>query len=80
MTDQQALKVVAANLRRFRLDRGLSLAELARLADTYPSNIKRIEDRDSMPGIGMLTRIADALGVTVNDLLASSEKTFSQSA
>lgn len=80
MTDQQTLKIVAANLRHFRTNRGLSLAELARLTDTYPSNMKRIEDRESMPGAGLLTRIADALGVTANDLLTYNEKIFSESA
>lgn len=80
MTDEQALKVVAHNVRRLRLERELSMAELARLADTYPSNIKRIEDRESMPGAGMLTRISEALGVTVNDLVSADGKLFSKSA
>lgn len=69
MTDQQALRRIAANVKHLREDAGLSMRELARLADDVPSAVKRIEDAENMPGVGMLTRFAEALGVTVNDLL-----------
>lgn len=74
MSDKQALRRIAANIRRIRGDLGLSMAALARKIDDYPTSIKRIEDEESMPGVGLLTRISDALGVTVNDLLADSQK------
>jgi transcriptional regulator with XRE-family HTH domain len=74
MTDIQALRRIAANVKRLREESGLSMRELARLAHDVPSAVKRIEDAENMPGVGMLTRFAEALGVTVNDLLAEPKK------
>lgn len=68
MTDDEALRTIAHNLRRLRGD--TSLAEIARRAGTYPTSIKRIEDGDHLPGVGLLSRIADALGVEIGDMLA----------
>lgn len=77
VSDKQALKNIAANLKRLRTDRGLSMAGLARQIDDYPTTVKRIEDGESMPGVGLFTRICEALGVTANDMLRS-PKEFSQ--
>ena len=77
VTDQQALHLVAQNLRRLRADRDLSLYKLATLAGTYPTNIKRIEDEENQPNIGLLARIAAALGVELAELF-SGEKKFSK--
>ncbi|HYG26638.1 MAG TPA: helix-turn-helix transcriptional regulator [Caulobacteraceae bacterium] len=70
MTDDQALHNIATNLKRLRVEKGLSMAALAREINDYPATIKRIEDEACMPGAGLLTRIAEALGSTANDLLA----------
>jgi transcriptional regulator with XRE-family HTH domain len=72
MSDQQALEVIAENLRRFRGAR--SYSEIARACTTqdetaYPATIERIEKRKNMPGAGLLCRLAEALGVTVDDML-----------
>jgi transcriptional regulator with XRE-family HTH domain len=69
LTDEQAQKNIAANVKRLRGNR--SLGWLARLVDSYPINISRIEDASSMPGGGMLSRLAEVLGVTVDDLLST---------
>jgi transcriptional regulator with XRE-family HTH domain len=69
VTDKQALHRIAVNLRRLRESKGLSMNALARAIDDYPATISRVEDEQHTPGIGVITRIADALGVTVNDLL-----------
>jgi transcriptional regulator with XRE-family HTH domain len=69
MTDEMALNRIAANMRRYRELSGQSMGEIARRIDTYPATIERIENQKNMPGVGLLTRIADALSVTVNDLL-----------
>lgn len=69
MTDKEALRRLAANLRTKRQAAGLSMSALARQIGDYPATIKRIEDEVSQPGVGLLTRIAEALSVTVNDLL-----------
>jgi transcriptional regulator with XRE-family HTH domain len=67
VTDENALKHIAANVARLRGDR--SLYWLAKEADTYPSNIQRIERGETMPGAGLLSRIADALGVSMQALV-----------
>lgn len=70
MTDIQTLNVLGGNIRRLRHAQGWSMAELARRIDDYPTAVKRIEDGESMPGLGLTTRIAEALDVTIDELLA----------
>lgn len=72
MSDEQTLKIIAANLARYR--GSLSYSEVGRRAGTNASAISKIEKRQSMPGAGLLTRIADAVGCGVDDLLKSPEK------
>lgn len=70
MTDQQALRNIAANMRRLREQKTLSMRALAERIGVYAPAIKRIEDEENMPGVGLLTRIAEGLDVTLNDLVA----------
>lgn len=70
MTDKQALRRIAQNVKRLREEKGWSMGRLAREIKDYPATIKRIEDEENMPGVGLLTRLAEALQVTMNDLLA----------
>lgn len=77
VTDAQALRLVARNLRRLREERALSMSKLAAMSGTYPSNIKRIEDEENQPNIGLLARIAASLGVQLSDLFAG-EKNLSR--
>jgi transcriptional regulator with XRE-family HTH domain len=67
VSDDEAKQRIAANLRRYRGE--LSLAEVARRADSFPTTIKEIEDGVRMPGVGLLTRIAAVFGATVDDFL-----------
>lgn len=69
MTDTEALDRISRNLRQRRNELGISLAEVSRRAGTYPTTIKQVEDGERMPGAGLLTRIADAIGMTVTDML-----------
>lgn len=69
VTDEEAKQIIAANLRALRERASISLAEVARRCDTYPTAIKRIEDGESMPGVGLMTRIAAALGAKPAALL-----------
>ena len=73
MTDEQAKFNIAANLLRLRGSR--SYSQLARECSTddekiYPATIERIEKTKHMPGVGLLSRIAEVLGVSVDDMLA----------
>ena len=64
--DTAVLSIIASNMRRLR--GGRSLQDVATEAKTFPASIKRIEDRDHMPGAGLLVRIANALHVSVAEL------------
>lgn len=73
VTNQQAKVNIAANLLRLRGSK--SYSQLARECSTddetvYPATIERIEKARNMPGVGLLSRIAEALGVTVDTMLA----------
>lgn len=70
MTDQEALKRIARNVKHLREEAGLSMGALARQIETYPITIKRIEDEANMPGLGLCTRLAEAFEVSIEDLLA----------
>lgn len=72
MTDKEALENIAANVRRLRGDR--SYGDIARACCTedwtaYPATIQQIESGRHLPSAGLLARVAEALGVTPNDLL-----------
>lgn len=67
MTDDEATAVVAANLKRLRGD--MSYSELGRLAHTSAGAIRDIEIGERMPGIGLLTRIAEALKKPLSEFL-----------
>lgn len=72
VTDEQAKLNIAANLRRLRGDK--SYSQIARECSTddhmvYPSQIEKIEKAKHMPGVGLLSRIAEVLGVSVDAML-----------
>ncbi len=73
LSNNDALANIAANLTRLR--NGKSFSQLARECSTedetaYPATIERIEKGRNMPGAGLLSRLAEALGVTADDLLS----------
>ena len=61
-------------MKRYREVSGKSMSQLARAINTYPATIERIENEKNMPGVGLLTRIAEALGVKIDDLLLDPKK------
>jgi transcriptional regulator with XRE-family HTH domain len=69
MTDLQAKRLIARNLRQFREEAGLSMSALARMIDDYPATIQRLEEARSMPGVGLMTRLGAALDKTLNDFV-----------
>ena len=72
MSDEHALRNIARNMVRLRGQR--SQYWLAKACETYPANIARIENEESMPGGGLLSRIAEALGASMNDLVEDPPK------
>lgn len=72
MRDDEALQNISRNVVRLRGQR--SQYWLAKLCDTYPANIARIENGESMPGGGLLSRLAEALETSVDYLLSDHAK------
>lgn len=68
------LNGLGARLRKARRDKGLSIQDLARLADVDPAHVSRIETGKVVPTAkrarrGALPQIAAALGLALEDLL-----------
>jgi len=62
--------MLAENIKTFRKQRGLSQEELAREADvTYSTLIKLESGSNKNPTVKTLQQIAQALGVTLDDLM-----------
>jgi len=67
VSDEEALNNIAKNVAALRGER--SRYWLAKETGTYTINITRIENGDHMPGAGLLSRLAEALGVEIERLL-----------
>lgn len=61
---------IAANLRRLRGERGLTLEAVAERADVSRGTVIQVEQARANPSISTLCRLADALGVGVASLIA----------
>jgi transcriptional regulator with XRE-family HTH domain len=57
-------RVVGANLRRIRLERGLTQEDLAGDAGLAMRHVGRIERGQSSPSVTILAKLAEALAVT----------------
>lgn len=63
----------AAHLTALRDKRGLSVRELARMLDVAHSNVLFWERTGSMPRAEMLPKLAEALGVSVEEVLGQAK-------
>lgn len=61
--------VLGSRIRELRRARGLSQEDLADRAGCHRTYIGMLERREGNPSLGILFQVADALGVTVVDLL-----------
>ena len=62
---------VGATLQKMRLARGLTLEDLSRAAGVSKSMLSQIEREKANPTIAVAWRLANALGVSIGELLAS---------
>lgn len=69
--DHRPSHVLAQNLRQHRHDRDLSLADLAQRSQVAKATLSQIEAGKGNPRLETLVDIAEALGVSVADLLES---------
>jgi transcriptional regulator with XRE-family HTH domain len=65
-------KRVGTNLQRLRRDKGLSQEELAHRADVHQTYLSGVEVGRRNPSIGVLGRIATALGVDIEEFFRRS--------
>jgi len=65
--------VLAANLRRMRIARHLSLSELARATGMSKATLSGIEHGRSNPTVDTLARLVDALRVSLGELLEETQ-------
>ncbi|MEQ1603955.1 MAG: helix-turn-helix transcriptional regulator [Pyrinomonadaceae bacterium] len=67
--DTSARLIFAANMRRLRLERGLSQEQLAEVANLHRTYIGSVERGERNVAIDNIERIANALKVSVSSLL-----------
>ncbi|KKB78173.1 XRE family transcriptional regulator [Devosia soli] len=63
-------ELVAWNMRRLRVGQTLSQERLAELAEVDRTYVSRLERMMENPSIGILDKIATALGVSIAELFA----------
>ena len=64
---------IAANLRRYRAERGIAQEKLALTAGVDRTMVSKIERELTNPSIETLLKLANVLGVTVSALLMDTE-------
>jgi transcriptional regulator with XRE-family HTH domain len=57
------------NLKRVRTQKGISQEELSKKIDIHPVQFSRYERAQSVPSIDVVQKIADALEVTIDELV-----------
>lgn len=60
---------IGHRIRQYRLDRALSQEVLSEKADVTPAHLSHIERGNTKPSLPTLIRIANALEVSIDDLL-----------
>lgn len=69
MVSSEENRLVAENIRRFRLERALSLGELARKSGLSKQTLSKIEQGEGNPTVETLGALAAALDLTTRRLL-----------
>jgi XRE family transcriptional regulator, regulator of sulfur utilization len=68
---QEALRPLAENIHRLRVQRGLSLSALAREAQVSKSTLSKLERRQANPSMDTLWSLAEALNVPFGSLFVT---------
>ena len=66
----EPLEAFAANVRRLRVERGLTQERLAEQAGLHMTDIARIETLRRDPGVKVIVKIAKGLGVEAAELFS----------
>ena len=70
-TTNSALTAIGGRIREARLSRGMTLQSLAAASGLSPSMLSLVERGRATPSIGSLIVIANALGVTMSEIVAT---------
>jgi transcriptional regulator with XRE-family HTH domain len=73
-TQSPTLKIIAENVKAYRLAKDISQEKLAEIADVHRNYIGHVERAERNMTIDSIERIAKALGVTVIALLTPQTK------
>jgi transcriptional regulator with XRE-family HTH domain len=76
VTDQRVSRSLAEAVRRFRAARSWSLDDLAARSGVSRRLVVQIEQGEANPSIGTLVRLANALDITLTDLVSAQETTL----
>lgn len=70
-TDKAILKILSINLSRLKAESGWSYRDLEGMTGDSFMTIHAVVTGKSMPGAGVLSRLAEAFGVSVDSLLTA---------
>lgn len=74
MTEEELLKCVGKNIKRYRVQKGILQQDLAAICNMEIPNMSRIENGRTNPTLKTLLRISSSLGVEIIDLLKPENK------
>lgn len=74
MTEEELLKCVGKNIKRYRVQKGILQQDLAAICNMEIPNMSRIENGRTNPTLKTLLRISSSLGVEIIDLLRPENK------
>lgn len=60
---------IGDNLKRIRTEKGISQGSLAELLNMHAAHISRYERNSTTPSVEVLKRIADALNISIDELV-----------
>lgn len=69
MDEQELMKIIGKNIRRFRRAKGLTQDQLAEKVNRQPTSISHIETGSTLMGIELLVAMADALTAGIEELV-----------
>jgi transcriptional regulator with XRE-family HTH domain len=75
MRDIEMSKAFGMVLRKHRLDKSISQEALSEKADLHPTHISLIERFERNPSLNVADSLAKALGLSLSEMIAESERT-----
>lgn len=70
----QVSKIIAKNIRKIRIEKGLTLKQLSARSKVSISMISKIENSQTLPSIATYIKIASALGISFSQLISEDDK------